>query len=132
MVEMKWTLLAEIDPKRNYLAFSEMGERKSAWSYFSWLMRSRKVAEQLKTAKGIIGFTARLEFFSKKGVMVAVFEDETTLMGFAHAGQHTQCMEKSKPELKEGMKYARWSISGSDIPPKIEDAINKIQNKKIT
>jgi hypothetical protein len=131
MVEMKWESFAEIDPKREYLAFAQMGERKSAWSYFSWLMRSRKVAEQLKKAKGLIGFTARLEFSSKKVVMVAVFEDENTLMGFTHAGQHAQCMERSKPEFKEmEMKYARWSISGSDIPPKIEDAINKIQNKK--
>ena len=132
MVEMKWESLSEVDPKRDYLAFAEMGERKSAWSYFSWLMRSRKVAGQLKTAKGLIGFTARLEFWSKKVAMVAVFEDEKTLMGFAHAGQHAQCMEKSKSDLKEGMKSARWSVSGSDLPPKIDDAINKIQSQNST
>jgi len=131
MVEMKWKSLSEIDPKREYIAFAEIGERNSVWSYFSILMRAQKVGKQLKTAKGLIEFTARLDFLSKKMGMVAVFEDEKTLMEFAHAGQHAQCMEKSKPEFKEmGMKYARWSISGSDIPPKIEDAINKIQNKK--
>ena len=129
MVEVKWESFSEVDPKREYLAFSEMGERKSAWSYFGWLMRARKVAEQLKTAKGVIGFTARLDFWSKKVIMVAVFEDETTLMDFAHAGQHAQCMEKAKPAVKGAMKYAKWSISGSAVPPTIEDAINRIQSK---
>ena len=129
MVEMKWESFAEIDPKREYLAFAQMGERKSAWSYFSWLMRSRKVTEQLKTAKGLIDYTMRLEFFGKKVAMVAIFENENALTEFAHAGQHAKCMEVARPDLKGGMKYAKWSISGSDVPPKIDDAINRIQSK---
>ena len=127
---VKWTPFSEVDPKRDYLAFAEMGERKSAWSYFSFLMRARKVLKQLKTANGFIGLTGILEFWSKKVVMVGVFEDEKALMEFAHAGQHAQCMEKTKTAIKGGMKYARWSISGSAVPPKIDDAINRIQSKK--
>lgn len=78
MVEMQWKSFSEIDPKRDYLAFSEIGERNSVWSYFSILMRARKVGKQLKTAKGLIEFTARLDFLSKKMAMAAVFEDEKT------------------------------------------------------
>src|SRR5512136_1839008 len=113
MVEMKWTPLMEVDPKREYVAFTGIAERKSAWPYFSWLMRARKIAKQLETAKGVIGYTARLEFLSKKGVMVAVFEDEKALTGFAHAGQHEQCMK----QLKETAKFqrAQWNISGSAV-----------------
>ncbi len=126
MVEIKWTPLVEANPKREYIAFSEIAERKSAWPYFSWLMRARKITEQLKTTKGVIGYTARLEFFNKKGVMVAVFEDEKALMGFAHAGQHAQCME----QLRDTAKFQRvqWTISGSGIPLKIDDAINKVKS----
>ena len=128
MVEMKWTQLMEANPKREYVAFSEIAERKSAWPYFSWLMRARKIAKQLETAKGVIGYTARLEFLGKKGVMVAVFEDEKALAGFAHAGQHEQCMK----QLKETAKFqrAKWNISGSAVPLKIDDAINKVQNSR--
>jgi hypothetical protein len=130
MVEIKWTSILEVDPKRDYLAFAEMGERKSMWSFFSFIMRTRKVQGQLKAAKGVIGYTARLEFSSKKLVMVAVFENEKAFTEFAHAGQHAQCMEKTRPDLKGGgLKYAKWSISGADIPLKIDDAINKIQTK---
>lgn len=128
MVKVKWTSFSEVDPKRDYLAFIEMGERNSAWSYFSFLMRARKLQKQLKTAKGLIGVCGRLEFLSKKVVMVAVFEDEKTLMEFAHAGQHALCMEQTKSKVR--MKYDRWSISGSDVPPKLDDAINRIQSKK--
>jgi hypothetical protein len=128
MVEMKWKSPSEVDPKRDYFAFSEIGERNNVWSYFSILMRARKVGEQLKTAKGLIEFTARLDFLSKKMGMVAVFEDEKALMGFAHSGQHAQCMEQFKAATK--FQRAKWSISGSDVPLKMDDAISRIQSKK--
>jgi hypothetical protein len=127
MVEMKWKSLSEIDPKREYMAYAAIGERNSAWSYFSVMMKALKVGKQLKTAKGVIEFTARLEFLSKKMSMVAVFEDEKALMEFAHAGQHAECSEQFKTVAK--WKRTRWSISGADIPLKIDDAMNRIQTK---
>ena len=35
MVEIEWTPFAEVDPKREYLAFSQIGELKSSLSLFS-------------------------------------------------------------------------------------------------
>jgi hypothetical protein len=129
MVLIKWESFSEIDPKREYLAFAEMGERKNIISGIGWMMRGRKVTNELKNAKGLIGFTGKVDFWNKKGVMIGVFEDDNSLMEFAHTGQHAQCMARSKSDMKEGMKQAKWSISGSDLPPKIEDAISRIQNK---
>ena len=127
---MKWELISEVDPKRDYLEFAEFGELKSRWAFFSWMRRGRKVASELKNAKGLIGFRGKVDFWSKKGIMVAVFEDEKTLMQFAHTGQHAQCMKKSKSDIKGEFKRGTWGISGSAIPPKIEDAINTVQHKK--
>jgi hypothetical protein len=129
MPEIKWTSLSEGNPKSEYLAFAEMGERKSVWSFFSFLMRARKVQAQLKTAKGLIGYTAKLGFANREIVMVAVFENQNALDEFAHTGQHANCMSITKDDLKGGMKYAKWNISGADLPPKLEDAINRIKNK---
>ena len=126
MVELKWTPLLEADPKREYIAFSEIAERKSAWPYFSWLMRALKIAKQLETAKGVIGYTARLEFFNKKAVMVAVFEDEQALVEFAHAGQHAQCMKQLRDTAK--FQRAQWTIPGSAIPLKVDEAVNRVKN----
>jgi hypothetical protein len=129
MPEIKWTPLSEVNPQSEYLAFAEMGERKSVWSFFSFLMRARKVQTQLNTAKGLIGYTARLGFSNREIVMAAVFENENALTEFAHTGQHANCMKITKSDLKGGMKYSKWSISGSAIPPKLEDAINRIKSK---
>ena len=123
---MKWTSLLKAKPKNEYIAFSEIAERKSVWPYFSWLMRARKIAKQLKTAKGVIGYTARLEFFNKKAVMVAVFEDEQALAEFAHAGQHAQCMGQLRDTAE--FRRAQWTVLGSGIPLKIDDAINRVKN----
>ena len=125
---MKWTQLLEANPKHEYIAFSEIAERKSSWPYFSWLMRARKIAKQLKTAKGVIGYTARLEFFNKKGVMVAVFENEQALVEFAHAGQHAQCIGQLRNTAK--FQRAQWTVLGSGIPLNIDDAINRVKTLK--
>ncbi len=129
LVEVKWQPLSEVNPEREYIAFSEMGSLKSRRHFFSWMMRGRKVSEQLKTTKGIVGYTVRLGFWKNEGVMLAVFEDEKTLMDFAHSGQHVQCMAKGKTEIGKWM-MDRWSIAGSAVPPTIPDAINRLQSKK--
>ena len=127
MVEIKWTPLSEAKLENTYVAYAGYAERKNAWSYFPFLLRSRKIQNQLETSKGLIGFTARLEFFSKKVVQLAVFEDETALKQFAHSGQHAICMGQTKATMK-WLKQATWAIAGSEIPPKMADAINRIEN----
>jgi hypothetical protein len=130
MPEYKWTQFMKVSPESEYVAFSEMGERKSLWSFFNIYMRGRAVQKQLNTAKGLVGYRARLEFLGKKVIMLAVFENESSLYEFAHTGQHAKCMQQTKPDLKEGMKPCTWSISGSNIPPTFDEAIKRIQNKK--
>ena len=129
MPEVKWESFSEVNPERDYLAVIEMGERKSVWSYFSFLMRARKVGKQLKKSKGVIGLTGRLGFLNREVVLVAVFENEKTLTKFAHSGQHANCMEVSKNAVKGGFKSAKWTISGSDIPPKLDDTISRIKSE---
>ena len=92
-------------------------------------MRARKVAQQLQTAKGVIGIRGRLGFLNRKVVMVAVFEDENSLFEFAHSGQHANCMEVTAKDIKGKMKTAKWGISGSELPPRLDDAISRAENK---
>jgi len=127
MVEIKWTAISEVNPRGNYFAYAGYAERKSAWSYFSYLMRARKVQNQLNRAKGLIGFTAKLGFFNRQVIQLAVFENENALREFAHTGQHALCMEKTKSSLKL-IKRTTWNIPGKDVPPKIDDAIRRIEN----
>ena len=127
MPEIKWNSLSEVNPERSYLVYAGYGERKSAWSFFSFIIRSNKISKQLETAKGLVGFTARLEFSGKKIVQLAVFEDENALKAFAQTGQHANCAQNTKSSLK-WLKQTTWSIPGSDLPPKLNDAIKRIEN----
>jgi hypothetical protein len=126
MVDTTWES-SKVDPEREYVVYAVYGERSSIGSYFSMLMPALTVTQELKTAKGAIAFAGRMEFFSKKFARVTVFEDEKTLMEFAHSGQHAKCMEQFKAVVKG--QSAEWRITGSDIPLKIDDAINKINGK---
>jgi hypothetical protein len=66
MVEVPWQKFLEPNPSASYIAYAAYVERKTVWSFFSFLMKARKVQKQLNTTKGLVGFTARLEFFSKR------------------------------------------------------------------
>ena len=127
MVEIKGESSTKIDPNHEYIAYTAIGKFNSRWSYFSMIMDSLKIFNQFKKAKGAIAFTGRLEFFSKKMDAVAVFEDDKSLKEFAHAGQHAKCMEKGNTVAR--WKRTKWSISGSDLPLKYDDAI-RIQSQK--
>ncbi len=129
MVTISWQQFKEADPSKVYLAYGAYLERKTAWFYFDYLMRARKVQKQLEKANGVVGFTARLEFLSKKAVQVAVFDDENSLKEFAHAGQHALC-SKEKKDSMNWRKTATWNISASEIPLKLEDTLNKIQSQQ--
>jgi len=127
MVEIKWTAISEYNPKSNYFAYVGYAERKNVWSYFGYLMKARKVQNQLNQTKGLIGFTARLGFLNKQVIQLAVFENENALKEFARTGQHALCMETTKSSLKS-IKKTTWSIAGDDIPPKIDDSLRRIEN----
>jgi len=127
-MESKWTTFSEINPEHEYCAFANVGERKSVWTFFSAAMRARKMAQEMKTTKGIIGLRGRLGFLNREVAVVGVFENEDVLNEFAHTGQHAKCMEETKSMLKV-MKTAKWSVFGSSLPPTIEDAIARTRNK---
>jgi len=128
MPEVKWTTFSDINPEREYCAFANVGERKSVWTFFSAMMRARKMTQQLKTTKGVIGVTGRLGFLNRGIAIVGVFENEDVLNEFAHSGQHAKCMEETKAMLKV-MKTIKWSILGSSLPPTIDDAISRANAK---
>jgi hypothetical protein len=129
MVDIKWTSLKAAEPEQEYLAFAGLTERKSVWTFFSYLMRARKVAGQLNQTNGLIGYTARMEFLGKKLVNLTVWENESDLKDFAHKGQHAVCMEKTKTGLKP-TEYVSWRILGSQLPPKIEEAYRRHAEQK--
>ncbi len=132
MVDVKWTPLKAAEPERKYLAFAGITERKSVWTFFSYLMRARKVAGQLNQTNGLIGYTARMEFLGKSLVNRTVWESESALKDFAHKGEHAVCMEQTKTGLKP-TEYVSWSVLGSQLPPTIEEAYRRhAEQKKVS
>jgi hypothetical protein len=129
MVEIKWSFLKEVNPETQYLVLAGFTNRKSIWTYLSYLNRSRKVGSQLNKANGLIGYTAKMGFLSKELINVTVWENEGDLKKFTHEGAHADCMEKTKAGLTP-TEYVRWNALGSQLPPTMEDAMRRYQEQK--
>jgi hypothetical protein len=59
---------------------------KAPGLFSNFFMQARKIQAQLKTTKGLIGYSLRMDIFGKKGGVLSVWEDTSTLDEFAHAG----------------------------------------------
>jgi hypothetical protein len=123
MPRSKWKTFAEINPERKYLAFAKVGQFRNAWSFLK-AFNSGKVERQLKTTKGLVGFTGRLGFLNKEIAMLVVFENEDALNEFAYSEHHVNCMKEIKPLIKD-LKIAKLTILGSNLPPSIDEVISR-------
>ena len=73
---------------------------KASGLFFTAAMRARKMAQEMKSTKGIIGLRGRLGFLNREVAIVGVFENEDVLNEFAHNGQHAKCIVKVSLCLK--------------------------------
>ena len=128
-MEISWESFSNVDSERNYLGLVCYLERKSALSFFNFLLRGRSIQGQLKGVKGLVGYSVRMGFFDKKSMALSVWEDENSLSDFVHAGEHSKTMVKLRPKMNHS-EFVRWKLLGSDVPPKWDDAIAKL--KKLT
>ena len=131
MPKVFWGSSVEINPDGKYLAMNVDMERKHAWSFFSFLRQAQALIPELRKTKGIIGYSGNAEMiFGKKARFFSVWETESDLLHFARSQSHSKAMLKFKPAASH-FKLVKWEISGSDIPKKWKDALEKIPSSMI-
>jgi hypothetical protein len=127
MVDARWISLADVDPAREYLALITYLPRKRYWSIFSFIRQSNQIQKQLKSSRGLIGYSLRAQLLGKKAWTVSVWEDERALIEFVGKSPHVDTMKKVG--LGVARKFVRWKLLGSDVPPKWEDALAHLPNE---
>jgi hypothetical protein len=127
MVEARWISFADADPAREYLALITYLPRKRYWSIFSFIRQSNAIQRQLKSSRGLIGYSLRAQLLGKKAWTISVWEDEGALLEFVEKSPHVDTMKKVG--LGEARRFVRWKLLGSDVPPKWEDALAHLRDE---
>ena len=126
MVDLKWTQLADAAKDREYLAMITFLPRKSRWTIFDFLRRTRAIQKQLARSEGLIGYSLRTQIFGKRAWTISVWSDEIALAKFVGASPHAQTARDLGPKLAE-TRFVKWKIPGSGVPPSWDDAMSRLR-----
>src|SRR5690349_4862735 len=124
MVEVSWVSLDKAVPSREYLALITCLPRKSYWAVLSFSRQSSAIQKQLKDSPGLIGYSLRAQLLGKKAWTLSVWQDERSLSEFVGRSPHVETMKKVS--LGGARKFVRWKLSGSQVPPKWDEAIKHL------
>ena len=124
-MDIRWKKLAPVQPDREYLALL---------SYLP-LTRYRKVPlfmrftaginKQLAATPGVIGYSMRALFFSRRFWTLSVWENSAALMDFVAKAPHSEGMKAMAPFMGK-TKFAQWKVAGSGVPLKWDEAISRM------
>lgn len=95
---------------------------KHYWNLPGFLRYSGAIQSQLAESAGLIGYSLRVSFLSKKGWTLSVWEDQQSLDDFVRKTPHAATMEKLRNSMRQP-KFVTKKILGSAIPPSWDDAM---------
>jgi hypothetical protein len=85
------------EPEREYVAilFALKAGMPVAW----FLLQTVRIQRQLRTSRGLIGYSLRAQLAGKRFWTLSAWEDETTLQEFVHAPPHADIMTAIAPHM---------------------------------
>jgi len=75
MVTLPWQSLAAAEVGHEYLVVITYLPRKSYWSIFSFYRLVRSIQKQLKSSRGLVGYSMRMQVLGKKAWTLSVWAD---------------------------------------------------------
>ena len=129
LAEVAWRSLMEFDRHREYLALATYLPRKSWWAILSFIRQTRAIQGQLESSNGLVGYSLRAQLLGKKAWTLSVWKDEAALAEFVRKAPHADTMKGLRSQLTDARRFVRWKVAGSDVPPKWDDALRRIEEE---
>jgi len=129
LAEVAWKSFMEFDRQREYLALVTYLPRKSYWAILSFIRQTRAIQSQLESSNGLVGYSLRAQLLGKKSWTLSVWKDEAALAEFVRKAPHAGTMKDLRPQLTDARRFVRWKVAGSDVPPKWDDALRRIDEE---
>ena len=88
------------------------------------LRSTRRIESQLADSNGLVGYTLRARFYSRRFWAVSVWESEESLQKFVATKPHVEIMAALKEEL-EASQFDQFAVKGKEVPIGIDEAITR-------
>lgn len=125
-----WKQLAEVDPDREYFAFTSRFFMKSPKRALAFLARSRPIQKQAENAPGIVGYSLGMNLFMLEFYTLSAWEDAEGLERFAHEAEHRKVMEDFRDDMRRESLFIHFPVRGADLPLSWKEAVRR-QNEVV-
>jgi len=83
------------------------------------------IQEQLEDARGLVGYSMRVQLLGKKAWTLSVWEDEAALQEFVRKSPPADTMRK--PIIQPGKaRFVRFKLDGSKVTPSWDEALGQL------
>ncbi|MFZ1119548.1 MAG: antibiotic biosynthesis monooxygenase [Candidatus Binataceae bacterium] len=131
MTESPWQSHSRTAPERDYVALLSYLPLNSAWHLPRLVLYSTRIRRQLRTSSGLIGYSLRARVAAKQFWTLSAWEDAAALQAFVAAPPHVAIMKALAPYMG-ATRFVRWSVKGSELPLRWDDALRRDQNQAMT
>lgn len=115
MARIPWTALSAPVPGKTYLALISFLPLKHFRVIPTFIRYSLQTLQQLKSTRGVIGYSLDAKPFARKFWTLSVWEDQQSLDDFVRQIPHSQIMQKMIPYMGK-TEFAQWTVTHSEIP----------------
>jgi heme-degrading monooxygenase HmoA len=125
MPAIPWKQLGDLHPNREYVVLATNLPLVRFSSTPKMLRLTSGIRRQLKSTRGVLGYSMDAKVFARQYSTLSVWESEDALQAFVAHSPHVETMEKMAPEMGD-TKFVRWMIQGSDLRPTWADAHRRL------
>jgi hypothetical protein len=118
-----WKQRADIDPDREYVAFTSAFFLKSPWRVLAFIARSRGIMNQTKSAPGLVGWSLGANLFKLAFYTLSAWDDADSLRDFVHGGDHRAGTAQFVGDMRRKSIFHYYKVKGRDLPLSWKDAL---------
>ena len=127
MPAIPWKSFGQPDSNAEYVALISSLPLKSYWAMPAFFRFSKQIGTQLKTAKGLIGYSLLARPLTKRFWTLSAWESDEALRNFVHSPPHVAVMAEIRPRMGE-TKFTYWKVRGSELPLKWDEALARLNS----
>jgi heme-degrading monooxygenase HmoA len=124
MPELPWRSFGRAQSEKEYVVLLTFLPLQHGWKLPWFLLYTARVMKQLRTAKGLIGYSMLAKPLRKRFWTLSAWEDDASLNRFVHARPHKDIMTLMSPHMGK-TEFVRWSVKAVEIPPSWNDALRR-------
>jgi quinol monooxygenase YgiN len=125
-MDLPWTTFAPADSNREYfalLSYLPLNKYAAIPAFFRFTFQIQK---QLRGTPGVLGYALRAKPLSRNFWTLSAWTDEKALMDFVVKIPHEQAMKAMLSHMGPA-KFTKWKVSGSALPLRWEEAMQRSQ-----